>query len=156
MRELSPFDVRMKAAFRRAVEQAGGGVAVASVTRMDASRISRYGNPNDSLMPPADILLSVDKLAAEPICLRAMAEEWNLELVSHDDPKRAHSEIILAVGEFAADSGSLINAANRAWADRHISPNDERVVGAAIAEVEDSIREVKDIIGRRPPLKAVS
>jgi hypothetical protein len=156
MRELSSFDVKLKAAFRRAVDQAGGGVAVANVTRMDAGRISRYGNPNDPLMPPADIVLEVDKLAAEPICLRAMAEEWKMELVAFDDPKRSDSEIIGTVAELAETSGALESYTLRSMADGRWSPNDRKGLRSHLEAHKDSIRQLEPFADQPATLKAVS
>jgi GcrA cell cycle regulator len=131
MRDLSPFDVKLKAAFRRAIDQAGGCVAVANMTRVDAGRISRYGSPTDPMMPPADIVLAVDKLAAEPICLRAMAEEWKCELVPFDAAV-SDADVISTVAEFAGAAGDLSEVALRGAADGHLSPNDKASIRSGI------------------------
>lgn len=163
MRELSSFDIRLKAAFRRAVEQAGGGTAVAKTLhvgedgrRMDAGRISLYGNPNSPLMPPADIVLAVDKLAAEPICLRAMAEEWNCELVAFDDPSRSDSNIIATVADLAATGGALESYTLRSMADGRWSPNDRKGLREHLENHKDAIRELEPFADAQPSLKAVS
>jgi hypothetical protein len=155
MRDLSPFDVKLKAAFRRAVEQAGGGVAVANMTRVDAGRISRYGSPTDPMMPPADIVLAVDKLAAEPICLRAMAEEWKCELVPFDDPARSDAEIISTVAEVARAAGDLQHFSLRAAADGHLSPNDKNGIRERVETAKDSIRDLEEFTGPRANVRAI-
>ncbi len=156
MRELSPFDIKLKAAFRRAVEQAGGGVAVASATRVDAGRISRYGNPNDPMMPPGDIINSVDKLAADPICLRVMAEDVGCELTPFDDPARSDADVIQTVGEFAKSAGELSHFALRAASDGHLSNNDKAGIRERVEQAKDAIRDLEDFTGPKATIRAVS
>ena len=152
-RELSSSDIKIKAAFRRAVEQAGGGVAVANMTRADAGRISRYGNPNDPMMPPADILLAVDKLAAEPICLRAMAEEWRCELVPFDDTDRSEADVISAVADVAKTAGDLQHFALRAAADGRLSHNERSGIRDRVEMAKDAVRGLEEFAS--PPAKVM-
>lgn len=156
MRELTDFDIRLKAAFRRAVDQAGGCIAVATQTGVDKGAISRYGNPHETLMPPSNVLMAVDKLAAEPICLRVMAEQWDMELVPFEDAQNSDADVIQTVAEVAKTGGELQSFALRAASDGHLSPNEKAGIRQRLEDHKDAIRDLDDFTGSRSTIKAVS
>lgn len=142
--ELSAFESDIKAAFKRAVDRAGGCVKVAHDLGAAPSLISRYGNPDDPSFPPAHILQAVDHLAAEPICLTVMAAEWGLSLMPTSAPIDKPC-VMTAVAEVCKTAGDLQSVTLRAAADGRLSNNEKAQIRDKIAGASSAQRLIAEL-----------
>lgn len=159
MRELSDSDIRIKAAFRRAVEQAGGCIAVSrerGATRADKSHISNYCSPHHDLMPPVDIILAVERLAAEPFVTREMAEQWQHEMVPLERMSNEDTNIINSVADVALAAGDLQCFTLRAAADGRLTPNEKAGMRNRLERTKAQLRELEDFTAPQASLRSVS
>lgn len=156
MREITPFDKKLKAAFRRSVEQAGGGVAVTRATGISGSLISQYGHPNNPTMPPINVVLLVDKLAADPFCARVLAEEWSCELVPFEGAGESDADILSTVAEIDQGNGELSHFTLRAISDHHLSPNDKEGIRNRIERQKEALRDLEEFTSPKATLRSIS
>lgn len=98
---LSELQLGFKAAVRRAVKMAGGGVAAAEETRVDPARLSRYGSAFDALIAPIDVAADLDRAAGDDVILRAWATMRGYELrprgeaaATEDDLRRLGTDLM--------------------------------------------------------------
>ena len=128
----------LKAAFRRAVLLAGGPSAAAAQTRVDAARLSRYGNPTAPEFPPIDVCEAIDALAGDDVILRMLAQLRGYDLVAHQASPQS-ADLTRQAGAIARDSGDLISTALDAARDGKLSPNEARAIDEAAADLESNV-----------------
>lgn len=148
MTKLSECQYALKAAVRRAVILAGGPAAACKALRVDAARLSRYGNPEDPSFIPVDVAHELDKLAGETVILRAMADLFGFELVPRNMVGPEFVDLTQKAGEFARESGELVSTVIEAGHDEHMSPNEARRIDDAAADVEAKVIQIRQATRR--------
>lgn len=128
----------LKAATRRATEDAGRLADIAERTRIDASRISNAGNPNAAEFLPIDVAMDLDALAGDDRILRAWAEMRGYELhkIERGVAVESMSRHIGAVGK---ESGELISEMCEAVADGKVTPAEALRIEQAAEDVRDNV-----------------
>lgn len=154
MKALTDSQYAFKAAVRRAVTISGGPNAAAEMVRVDAPRLSRYGNIDAPEFAPVDVCFALDKAAGDPVILRAWADLLSFDLVPRDVRTLASRDLARAAGQVARESGELISAAIEAGSDGNLTPNEARGLDDAAADVEEKVIELRNIV--RPAMGARS
>jgi hypothetical protein len=133
----------LKAATRRALMEAGTLADVSRRTRLDPSRLSKCGNPNESEFLPIDVAMDLDALAGDDRVLRAWAELRGYELVK-DERGVAVEDMARHVGSVGKESGELISEMCSAIADGKVTPGEALRIETAAEDVKDNIVRLQD------------
>ncbi len=128
----------LKAAFRRACEDAGTLQHVAEFTRVDQARLSRYGNPDSPEFPPIDVMLDIDALSGGDRCLKAWALLRGFEL-NRTEKGIAVEAMSRHVGAVGKESGELISEMCEALADGKVTPNEAERIERNAQDVIDNV-----------------
>ncbi len=143
MRPYSTADyAQLKSATKRAIELAGGPVALAKETRLDQATLSRAGNIEHSNFLPIDAAVDADRLAGEPVILRALARIAGFDLV----PIKARHEsanLVHDAGTMARESGELVSSAIEATADGTLTAREAREIDREAQDVEAVVASVR-------------
>jgi hypothetical protein len=126
--------MQLKFIVRRAMENAGGPNYVATHTRVSASHLSEYGNPNLPCQIPLDVAHEVDLLIGEPVIARELAAMEGYDLV----PRGQHAKsmnLLRSAGRLAAHSGELVATAIESMHDNKTSTNEAFQISKEAAEV---------------------
>lgn len=144
---LSDAQYALKAATRRAVTLAGGPVAAAKSLRVDAGRLSAYGNPESALFVPIDVAAELDRLAGESVILRAWGDLLGFDLVPRNaTPDFSMDLLATQAGELARESGEVIAGTIEAAADKRISVNEARPLLENIADMKGTVVKLEEHI----------
>lgn len=138
MKPFSDAQYAFKAAVRRAVKLAGGPNAASEAVRVDAPRLSRYGNIDAPEFAPVDVCFALDHAIGDNIVLRAWADMAGFDLVDRNDTKPSQNVTLLA-GEIAMDAGELVSTAIRAAADGRTTINEAKEIDERAADLEDKV-----------------
>lgn len=125
-----------KAAVRRAVSLAGGPGAASEFVRVDAARLSRYGNPDCPEFAPIDVCFALDKAAGKPVIFEA----WTA-LATH--PDQITNNVTLLAGSIAKDSGELVSTAIEAVSDGTLTINEAKAIDDAAADLQDKVVDIR-------------
>lgn len=124
----------LKAAYRSLLKAAGGPTyAAQEITRTDPARLSRYGNPNEQMFAPIDVIRDLEAHVGEPIVSRVMADLVGFVMV----PKRAATKSVdfdQHLACIAKELSDLVGGIAQAKADGTITP-------AEIEAIKTQIRE---------------
>lgn len=124
---------RLKAATGRAIERAGGGAALAAMTRVETPALSKYkaGHEAGHYMP-IDVAVDADMAAGAPIILSAMAsiQGYSVTPLSGVTGKLTPKMI----GSLIRETGDVSAAVLEAMADGTISPNERNAISREIDE----------------------
>lgn len=132
----------LKAATRRATKEAGKLSDLAERTRIDASRISKCGNPNEHEFLPIDVAMDLDALAGDDRILRAWAELRGFNLIK--DENNVHVEDMARhIGAVGKESGELISEMCEAVADGKVTPVEALRIEEAAEDVRDNITRLQ-------------
>lgn len=146
---LTDAQIAIKAATRRAIQLAGGPVAVAKAVRVDQGRLSCYGNPNHPLFVPLDVAHEIDKLAGDNIILRALAELIGFDIAPRSSVDEQVSRDMTALaGSIARESGELIESAIEAASDGKMTPAEARRIHDEADDVGEKIVQIKSAARR--------
>lgn len=135
-----------KAAVRRAIRICGGPHAAALVTRVDAARLSRYGNPDAPEFAPIDVCFDLDKAAGDNVILRAWADMCGFDLTAREVDVNTSQNLTLVAGEVARESGQLISAAIEAGSAGNLTPAKARGLDEEAADVAEKVIKLREII----------
>ncbi|MET4197251.1 hypothetical protein ABIA95_000206 [Bradyrhizobium sp. LA8.1] len=142
--QMTEQQIAFKAAVRRAVVLAGGPHAAARSSRVSAALLSHYGNIDRPEFAPIDVCFELEKAAADPVILRALADLHGFELVPRDQHADSLARDITALaGDIAKESGDLISTAIEAASDGKISVNDARAIDNEAADLQDRIVSIR-------------
>lgn len=144
MKSLTDAQYAFKAAVRRAVKMAGGPNAATEVLRVDAPRLSRYGNVDAPEFAPVDVCFELDRSAGDPVILRAWADLMGFDLTPREGAAIDALNLTTAAGQIAKDSGDLISTAIEAASDGKISPNEARTIDDAAADLQDKVVDIRE------------
>jgi hypothetical protein len=143
MKSLTDAQYAFKAAVRRAVKMAGGCEAAADATRVDAPRLSRYGNIDAPEFAPIDVCFDLDKAAGDPVVLRAMADLYGFDLKPRDIDERVAADLMMQAGDIAKESGDLVSEAIVAASDGKLTPNEAVAIDSNAADLQGKIVELR-------------
>ena len=144
MKSLSDAQYAFKAAVRRAVTMAGGPIAATNTVRVDAPRLSRYGNIDCPEFAPIDVCFELDRAAGDPAVLRAYADLLGFDLVPRDEAAdQLARDVTSLAGGIAKESGELVSTAINAASDGMISINDARSIDNEAADLQDKIVDIR-------------
>lgn len=130
----------IKAATRRGCEAAGTLESIAERTRVDAAQLSRYGNVEEKAFVPLDVAMDIDKLAASPIILRAVAEREGYKLVPHEVHART-TDILGQVADLIRKTSAVTSEA----ADcKPVTPARAREIESEAAAAIDALSDLQD------------
>jgi hypothetical protein len=132
----------LKAATRRATKEAGTLADVAERTRLDASRISKCGNPNESEFLPIDVAMDLDALAGDDRILRAWAEMRGYDLLKAER-NVAVEDMARHIGAVGKESGELISEMCEAVADGKVTPAEALRIEEAAEDVRDNVTRLQ-------------
>jgi len=145
MKPLTDAQYAFKAAVRRAVKMAGGPNAASDVVRVDAPRLSRYGNSDAPEFAPIDVCFELDRASGDSVILRAWADLMGFDLAPRDADTKAANDLTVAAGQVARESGELISAAIEASADHVVTPNEARAIDDAAADLEEKVVQIRAV-----------
>src|SRR3954470_7832929 len=129
MKNFTDAQYAMKAATRRAVTMCGGPHAAAELTRVDAARLSRYGNIDCPEFAPIDVCFALDIGAGSPEIARALTLQEGHRLEERDPiAEQLARDVTALAGDIAKGSGELISTAIEAFADGKMSVNEAKAV----------------------------
>lgn len=148
MKPLSDAQYAFKAAVRRAVKIAGGPNAAAESARVDAARLSRYGNNDAPEFAPIDVCQELDAAAGDDVILRAWADLKGFDLIPRNIDAKVAGDLTAAAGAAALESGELISKAIEAGADGTVTPNEARGVLEAAGEAKSKIVRIEEVARR--------
>lgn len=123
---------------------AGGPNAAADVVRVDAPRLSRYGNLDSPEFAPVDVGFELDKAAGDPVILRAWANELGFELVPREAAKAA-ADIAQAAVNVVQGASELLSKTYAADADGVRTPTEARDIDAVAADTEQRVIQLRNI-----------
>jgi len=146
MKPMTDAHYAFKAAVRRAVKMAGGPNAATDVVRVDAPRLSRYGNIDAPEFAPIDVCFDLDKAAGDQVILRAWADLLGFDLVPRDTNATAAADLAHAAGQVAKESGELISAAIEAGADGVLTPTEARALDNEAADLQDRVVKLRNMV----------
>jgi hypothetical protein len=133
----------LKAAWRRVVDDLGGGAAMTRdrITRIGASLISRYGLVHESCFAPIDVALESEQAlviaGGEPHLLKAYADALGFDIAPKAAADTADS-LTRQLGRVARASGELVSCVADAL--------DDGIVGQKEgAHLKDRAREVREL-----------
>jgi hypothetical protein len=136
----------LKAATRRAVTMAGGCTALANTTRVDAARLSRYGNIHEMSFAPIDVAQQLDEAAGDHVILRAWADLAGFDLVPREASKAICADVTRQAGEIAKDAGELVSTAIEAAADGSLTPNESIRIDNEAADVQERVVQLRTTV----------
>lgn len=142
MKTFTDAQFAFKAAVRRAVKSAGGPNAASDFVRVDAPRLSRYGNIDSPEFAPVDVCFELDKAAGDAIILRAWANELGFALLPRETVQ-ASVDLVHAVGVLAKETGEMVSAAIEAGPNP--TPAVARRLDDEAADVEQAASNVRKI-----------
>jgi hypothetical protein len=134
----------LKAAVRRAVKMAGGCHAAAEVVRVDAARLSRYGNIDAPEFAPIDVCFELDRAAGSPEIARALAGLEGCDLTPRDDIlSQIARDVTSLAGDIAKDSGDLVSTAIEASHDGKLTINEAKSIDDRAADLQDKVVDIR-------------
>lgn len=136
----------LKAATRRALDQAGGGDAFQHVTRVRANALSSYASANEEKADkfvPIDVAVECDIEANSPIIVSAMATMLGYKLVPCDAV--AATEVREAVTardalRIAREAADVVRAIDDATEDDRVDARERKDINR---EIEDLIKVLR-------------
>lgn len=146
MKPLTDAQYALKAAVRRAVKMAGGPTAAAEIVRVDAARLSRYGNPDTPEFAPIDVCFELDRAAGDEVITRALADLFDAEVVRRDVEAIAPSDLTASAGRIAKAAGDLIAASIEANADGKVSPREAQILDDKSAVLDGAVSDAREVI----------
>jgi hypothetical protein len=147
MKPLTDAQYAFKAAVRRAVKLAGGCNAACEIVRVDAPRLSRYGNIDAPEFAPIDVCFELDKAAGDNTILRMWANMLGFDLVQRDSMENQLARDVTSLaGGIAKESGELISTAIEAVSDGTLSVNEAKAVDEAAAELQDKVVHIRTAV----------
>ncbi len=142
-------EMTLKAATRRAVDMAGGGESFQQVTRVNATQLSKYGNPAESRsFIGIDVAVDADMEAGSPIILGAMADILGYRLVPAGDPIMVVAKPVTVHDalEIANEAADVVKAITEALSnDDQIDGREERII---TREIDEAIRAFQSVLSR--------
>lgn len=147
--------LRLKAATRALVKEAGGQEAAADVARVGShTTIGRYGRPQDAQFAPIDVIADLERDTGAALVTRALADLAGLIVI----PKPAADgdpAWIARLGQFAREAGEAIAKVGEALGDGTITAAESKRL-ALREQVADVLRvaaemdaALKTLEGRR-------
>lgn len=121
----------------------GGPHAAESITRVDAARLSRYGNPDAPEFAPIDVCFDLDRSAGDNVIMRAWADLCGFDLTPRDADADASHNLTVAAGQVALESGELISKTIEAQADGVITPNEARLIDESAADLQEKVIAIR-------------
>lgn len=146
---MSDAQYAFKAAVRRAVKMAGGPNAATEVVRVDAPRLSRYGNHDQPEFAPIDVCFDLDRAAGDHVILRAWADLAGFDLTPRNVDATINADLTHVAGQVAKEAGEVISRAIEAGADGDISPNEARVIDQEAADLQDRVVRLREVVRPR-------
>ncbi|MEH2508665.1 hypothetical protein V1291_000019 [Nitrobacteraceae bacterium AZCC 1564] len=146
MKPLTDAQYALKAAVRRAVKKAGGPTAASEVTRVDAARLSRYGNPDCPEFAPIDVCFELDRAAGDEEITRALADLFDSEIIRRDANTAAPGDLNGSAARIAKASGDLVSASIEAAADGVITPREAQILEEKRAVLDGTVSDAGEVI----------
>jgi len=133
----------LKNAFRRACQQAGGGLReLAGSTRLGSAQLSRFGDLNSDQFAPIDVALDLDSLAGEPIILRALASRLGYDVVPLTAPIM-QAEPAQHLAGLARESGDAISRLAQCLADGKMTPREWMDCERDLADLDAQVQSLR-------------
>jgi hypothetical protein len=141
--------LRIKAAFRQLVKQAGGQESAASITRVSGHQtIGRYCRPQDAQHAPLDVVADLERDTGDAIVTRALADLAGFILVPKPLGEGAPSHIsVTELGTIAKETGEVITNLGMALADGKITPAEATQVRGEIREAMEALARIDHALG---------
>ncbi len=143
MKPLTDSQYAFKAAVRRAVKMAGGPHAAADVVRVDAPRLSRYGNSDAPEFAPVDVCFELDRAAGDSVILRAWADLCGFELTPRNVDGKITDGLTAAAGQIARGSGELVSDVIEAGSSG-VTPAKARQIDEAASDLEGEVVHIRE------------
>lgn len=142
--------LRLKAATRAVISQAGGTEWAARGSRVQKSNLSDYQNVNrDDVFMPIDVALDLEALTGDPFVTRALAREQGHTLIKLPRPLDRQSWIE-CLGSISKECGETISALGEAIrGDGEVTAEEIRTLNlrAAVDETIETLVEFRHSLG---------
>lgn len=148
MKPLTDQQYAFKAAVRRAVKLCGGPTAAAEIVRVDAARLSRYGNPDCPEFAPIDVCFELDRAAGDNVILRSWADMCGLDVTPRKIDERITADLVAAAGASALDAGELVSVVIEAASDGDLTNNEGRAILERASDSKASITRIEEFTRR--------
>lgn len=139
---------QIKSATARAVERAGGSVAVIRATTMSKAALSRYMSESMPDIIPLDHALELDAAAGDVIMAREFAALCEHELVSREQRAEMSENITRLAARFAKEGGEMQHALLESQIGP-TSPAKERAIDNELADVRDVLIDITEARAKR-------
>lgn len=113
----------LKAATRLVLRDCGGLDAAAASSRVGRSQFSDYANPNSDKFIPVDVAIDIEAIGGIPHVTAALARAQGYELLPVEP--RDRGQLGLALAAISAGVGTLFATVATAFADGHLTPEEE-------------------------------
>lgn len=140
---LTAGQIVIKRATQRAVNKAGGVVAVERATTMNRSSITRYQSEAYPDIIPLDHALELVSASNDMGLIREFVGLVGCDLVSKEQRDELADNVNRIVGRLAKSGGELHQAVIEAAADNKFHPSEDRKVDSLIADVEEGLDDLK-------------
>lgn len=142
----------LKAATRALIEMLGGVTAASAVSRIDAGRLSRYGNPHEALFAPLDVIADLEAAAGDAAITRALAALAGFHLVERAAARSEVEHLTRIFGVVAAEMGDVLRSTGEALVDGRLTAQELATIDREAAEAEAALAQLRtDIAARRGP-----
>jgi len=146
----------LKGAFRDLVAAVGGNTRAATVSRVGASLISRYGAIHEGVHAPIDVILDLEQDCGSPIVTRLLAEHAGFDLVPRAAAAVDSDVMIGHLADVSREAGGLVADLGEALRDGRIDDLERARLlkkgKAAATEIAEAVADLE----RAPSSRAMS
>lgn len=148
MRPTSDHDrERLKAATERSITRAGGPVALAALTRVEAPALSKYKAPQEAgHFMPVDVAVDSDMAGGAPVILAAMATTLGYQVTPLPQSAPAPLSTTM-VGTLIRETGDVSATVLQALADGRLTPGERKTIAKEIDEALQAMWVLKQALG---------
>lgn len=146
-RRLSPNQLALKAAFRDLVKAVGGGSRAETLTRVNATLLSKYGAAHESVFAPNDVVSDLEEDCGDPIVTRVLAQLRGYDLIPIGTVVANEEGFIKHAADISRTHGDVASSLLVALADgRGVDPKEAaQIIPAVRASVTQKMELLSDL-----------
>lgn len=144
-RQLPRADYRaLKAAFRMLVDEVGGPVAAARITRVSDTMLGNYGDTNRAdCFAPIDVVADLEAELGVPIVTAQLADLSQRDVVPRSPPAAPEAEHLARhLGDVSQAMAATVATVGGAVADGHVDADELRQILKTVAAAHTQLAEL--------------
>lgn len=149
-RQLPRTDYRaLKAAFRMLVDEVGGPVAAARITRVSATQLANYGDGNqDAVFAPIDVVADLEAELGEPIVTAKLADLSQRDVVPRSPAASVEAEHLARhLGDVSKAMAETVSTVGVAVSDGRVTAEEMRQILKTVAAAHTQLAELSRDVG---------